>query len=208
MSELQIIGVPQSNFVWTTRIFVAEKGVPYTALPGQPHGPDSAAIHPFGKVPVMRHGDFTLAESRAICAYVDRSFDGPILTPSDARLAAKVEQWASIVQTTVEPLLIRQYLFAYMFPGTQDGQPDRVRVQSLVPQVKMQLDRLEDAARSGEIANDRFTIVDAYLIPILFYLRTLPEHPDTLGSRRLLSAYLDRHLDRESVRGTVPPPPN
>jgi glutathione S-transferase len=39
MAELQIIGGPQSNFVWTTRIVCAEKGVPYQHVPVLPHTP-------------------------------------------------------------------------------------------------------------------------------------------------------------------------
>ena len=83
MAELQIIGGPQSNFVWTTRIVCAEKGVPYQHISVMPHTPEVDAIHPFGKIPVMRHGDVTLCESRAIISYIDRTFDGPSLTPRD-----------------------------------------------------------------------------------------------------------------------------
>ena len=31
MPELQIIGAPQSNYVWVARIACTEKGVPYDA---------------------------------------------------------------------------------------------------------------------------------------------------------------------------------
>jgi glutathione S-transferase len=67
MSELQIIGAPQSNYVWVVRIACHEKGVPYTLVPVMPHTPEVDAIHPLGKIPVLRHGNVTLAESRAIC---------------------------------------------------------------------------------------------------------------------------------------------
>jgi glutathione S-transferase len=62
MPELQIIGAPQSNYVCTTRITCLEKGVPYTLVTAAPHTPEADAIHPFGKIPVMRHGDVTLSE--------------------------------------------------------------------------------------------------------------------------------------------------
>ena len=65
MADLQIIGGSPSNFVWVTRIFCTEKGVPYKHVQAMPHTPEVDAIHPFGKVPVMRHGDVTLCESRA-----------------------------------------------------------------------------------------------------------------------------------------------
>src|SRR5215468_1337934 len=89
MPELQIIGGPQSNYVRVARIACAEKGVPYTLVPAMPHTPEVDAIHPFGKIPLMRHGDVTLSESRAICAYIDRLFDGPPLVPSDPVKAAQ-----------------------------------------------------------------------------------------------------------------------
>src|SRR5215468_4257307 len=74
MAELQIIGAPQSNYVCVARIACHEKGVPYTLVPARPHSPEVDAIHPFGKIPVMRHGDLTLCESRSICYYVDHAF--------------------------------------------------------------------------------------------------------------------------------------
>jgi glutathione S-transferase len=68
ISELQIIGAPQSNYVWVVRIACHEKGVPYTLVPVMPHTPDVDAIHPLGKIPALRHGNVRIAESRAICS--------------------------------------------------------------------------------------------------------------------------------------------
>jgi glutathione S-transferase len=81
MAVLEIIGAPGSPYVWTVRIACEEKGVDHELKPERPHSPEVAAIHPLGKVPVMRHGDFTLCESKAITTYIDRTFDGPKLIP-------------------------------------------------------------------------------------------------------------------------------
>jgi len=88
MADLQIIGGSPSNFVWVTRILCTEKGVPYQHVQALPHTPEVDAIHPFGKIPVMRHGDVTLCESRAICRYIDSVFDGPSLMPSEPVIIA------------------------------------------------------------------------------------------------------------------------
>ncbi|MGB3408268.1 MAG: glutathione S-transferase N-terminal domain-containing protein [Jannaschia sp.] len=40
-------------------------------------GPGWRAPHPFGRVPVLSHGAFTLCETGAIILHVDRAFDGP-----------------------------------------------------------------------------------------------------------------------------------
>jgi glutathione S-transferase len=71
--------------VWAVRIAATEKGVPYKFTPLRPNTPEVGAIHPFSKIPVMRHGDFELFESKAIATYIDRAFDGPPLIPADAK---------------------------------------------------------------------------------------------------------------------------
>src|ERR1700722_15029592 len=128
MAGLQIIGGAPSNFVWMCRIACAEKGVPCDLVSAMPHTPEVDAIHPLGKIPAMRHGDVTLCESRAICFYIDHVFPGPSLAPADPVTAAQVEQWLSIVCTAVDPVFLRQYFGAYVFPGTPDGKPDRARI--------------------------------------------------------------------------------
>jgi glutathione S-transferase len=71
MAKIQIIGVPQSNYVWVVRMACEEKGVPYDLVPARPHSPEVDAIHPLGKIPAMRHGDIALCESKAIASYID-----------------------------------------------------------------------------------------------------------------------------------------
>ena len=83
MAELEIIGLPLSNYVWTCRIAAAEKGVSYKLTPARPHSPEIDCIHPFGKMPAMRHGEFELFELKAICSYIDAAFPGPPLIPRD-----------------------------------------------------------------------------------------------------------------------------
>ena len=43
--------------------------------------PEIRAIHPFGKMPVLRHGDLELCESKAIATWLDRSFPAPFVFP-------------------------------------------------------------------------------------------------------------------------------
>lgn len=207
MSPLHIIGAPQSNFVWTTRIVATEKRVPYRLDAVMPHTPQVDAAHPLGKIPAMRHGEVLLGESRAICCYIDRVFDGPSLIPADPGGAARTEQWVSIVCTHVDPLLVRQYVGAYFFPDTPDGSPDRKRIDPIQEQMQRQFSQLDVAVgATGHLAGATFTLADAYLIPILFYLNQLPESSRMMQVTRYLTGYLDRHLQRPSIAQTVPPP--
>src|SRR6201984_2485090 len=133
MSKVEIIGIPQSTYVRVIRMACEEKGIDYALSPAPPHSPDVDAIHPFGKVPVMRHGNIALCESKAIATYLDRVFEGPKLIPDDPETAALVEQWVSLVNTVMDQTLVRTYLFAYIFPKGGDGKPDRAMLETVVP---------------------------------------------------------------------------
>jgi glutathione S-transferase len=207
MPELQIIGAPQSNYVCVVRIACLEKGVPYTLLPAIPHSPEVDAIHPFGKIPVMRHGDVTLSESRAICFYIDRTFDGPPLAPRDPVEGARTEEWISLVNTHIDPLLVRQYLVAHLFPGTPDGSPDRAAIEAALPKMEQHFTVLDRAvAKTGHLVGDTFTLADINLLPILYYMGKAPESGPMLRRYPSLSSYVDRHLSRPSAREATPPP--
>lgn len=206
MPELELIGGPQSNYVWTCRIALAEKGVPYTLTATMPHTPVANATHALGKIPSMRHGDVVLAKSRAICLYVDRAFPGPPLVPAETVAAAETEQWISIVNTAFQPV-VSQYLSGYFFPGTPDGKPNRERVDAALPKMGPLFALLDrTVAKSGYLAARTFTLGDMTLMPMLYYLSKVPESSAMIETSNNLKAYLERHLTRASVRQTVPPP--
>jgi glutathione S-transferase len=188
------------------RMVCEEKGIDYALIEMPLGAPEILAIHPFGKMPVLRHGDLALCESKAIATYLDRGFPGPPVIPPDPGLAALTEQWVSLVNTVMDATLIRTYLFAYAFPKTADGKPDRKAIDAVMPAVREQLSVLDQAvAATGHLVGDQFTLADINLLPILFYVRQLPEAADALMARTHLSAYYDRHAARPSFARTMPP---
>jgi len=205
MPELELIGAAPSNYVWVCRIALAEKGVPYRLNEARPHTPEVDAIHPFGKIPVMRHGEVTLCESRAICSYIDNAFDGPKLVPTDCAKAAQVEQWVSIVNTQIDPMWVRQYLVAHFFPKTPDGSPDQAMIEAALPKMEPQFAAMDRAvAATGHLVGDTFTLADINFMPILFYMNMKPESGALLQRMPALKAYYDRHMARKSVQATMP----
>jgi glutathione S-transferase len=205
MPELELIGAAPSNYVWTCRIALAEKGLPYRLNELRPHSPEVDTIHPFGKIPVMRHGAVELCESRAICGYIDNVFDGPKLAPSDPAIAAQVEQWVSIVNTHIDPMWMRQYLRAHFFPNTPDGSPERETIDAALPKMEQQFATMDRAvANTGHLVGDTFTLADMNFTPILYYMGLKPESSALLQRSPNLKAYVDRHMARKSVQETVP----
>jgi len=205
MPEVQIIGAAASNYVWAVRVACGEKGVPYRLNEVPPHSPDVTAIHPLGKIPVMRHGEVELAESRAIGLYLDRAFEGPVLMPRDLIEGAKAEQWVSIVNTSVDPILVRQYMVGYLFPGTPDNSPNRAMIEPVLPRVEKVFAMLERRlSESRNLAGASFTLADMTLTPILWYLAKPPESRAFMAASPHVAAYLQRHMERPSVSETIP----
>jgi glutathione S-transferase len=208
LADLKIIGAPQSNYVWAVRMVCEEKGVPYDLVDVRPHSPEVAAVHPFGKIPVMRHKEVELCESKAIATYIDRTFGGAKVIPDDPACAALVEQWVSLVNTTIDPLMVRVYLVNYVFPKGADGQPDRAVIDAAVPTLQKQIGILDAAvAKTGYLAGNQYTLADINVLPILFYVNRFPEGSAALKSTKNLSTYFERHSARPSFKATVPPPP-
>ena len=207
MPKPEIIGSVRSTYTRVVRMVCEEKGIEHTLTERPLGAPEILAIHPFGKMPVLRHGDVALFESKAIATYLDRGFPGPPVIPSDPGLAALTEQWVSLVNTVMDATLIRTYLFAYAFPKTADGQPDRKAIDAVTPALREQVAILDKAvARTGYLVGDQFTFADINLLPILYYVRQLPEGAEALAAASHLAGYYDRHAARPSFARTVPPP--
>jgi len=206
MTKPEIIGSGRSTYTRVVRMVCEEKGIEHVLTETMLRSPELAAIHPLAKMPVLRHGEVELFESKAIATYLDRSFPGPQLIPSEPHLAALTEQWVSLVNTVIDRTLIRTYLFAYIAPKTADGKPDRAAIDAVMPMVRERLGILDRAvAATGYLAGDRFTFADINLLPILHRVGQAPEGAGALAAAPHLSAYYERHAARPSFASTMPP---
>src|SRR5208283_2432656 len=158
MLKPEVIGSTRSTYTRVVRMVCEEKGIDYVLTEAELGAPEILAIHPFGKMPVMRHGDVELFESKAIATYLDRRFPGLSLFPSEPVPAALAEQWVSVVNTLVDRTLIRTYLLAYAAPKTADGKPDRQAIEAVTPALREQIGVLDKAvARTGYLVDDQYT---------------------------------------------------
>jgi glutathione S-transferase len=206
MAALEIIGAPQSNYVWAVRMACEEKGVAYDLKPERPHSAAVDAIHPFGKIPVMRHGDVTLCESKAIATYIDRVFGGPKVIPDDPKLAAQVEQWVSLGNLEFDKVMMRQYVVGYVFPK-EAGKPDMAAIGRAAEAMKKQVEVLDRAVASGHLVGDQLTFADINILPMLFYARRFDEGKALFAAAPRLTAYMERHFARPSFQASKPPAP-
>jgi glutathione S-transferase len=172
----------------------------------EPGAPEIDARHPLKKVPVASHGALHLAESRAICEYIDTAFGGPPLMPREAGARARAEQWVSMVTTDLDPIAVRKYLFAYIFPRGPGGAPDRDTIEQCLPAVQERLS-VWNALLAHEqpfAAGSAYSLVDAYVTPILAYLARMPETAAFFEGAEPIRAYLQRMSARPSFGATRP----
>jgi glutathione S-transferase len=83
--SLTLLGGSVSPFVRKIRVVLAEKGIDYEQEQINPFGapPGWREISPLGKIPVLKDGDRTLADSSVIAAYLEKRFPTPALYPTD-----------------------------------------------------------------------------------------------------------------------------
>lgn len=206
MTKPEIIGSLRSTYTRVVCMACEEKGIDYVLTETQLNAPEIFAIHPLGKMPVLRHGDFVLFESKAIATYLDRGFAGPRLIPSEPRLAGLTEQWISFVNTVVDCTLIRTYLFTYIKAVMTGKPPDRLAIDAVLPDLREQIGILDNAvAKSEYLVDDQFTLADLNLLPILDRVILAPEGAAALAAAAHLNRYFEKHAARPSFRRTLPP---
>ena len=98
-----IYGALLSPYVRKACLAAREKGVAYELKLVSPNSPDPdfRAISPFGKIPALRDGDFTLADSSAIVTYLEAMYPDPPLLPADPRARGKAVWFDEYADTIV-----------------------------------------------------------------------------------------------------------
>jgi glutathione S-transferase len=206
MADITIYGLPPSTFVRTARMVCAEKGVAHVLEPIEMYSPAHMAMHPFGRMPIMRHGDYTLYETRAIAGYVDDAFDGPKLTPAAPRARAEMEKWISISNCYVDAVTVRQFILERIAAPRLFGRPsNEALIKEALPKTADQLALMDRELSSRPyLAGESLSIADLFLAPILVYVEMAPEGADLLRGKASLMRWFRAIAERPSFAATAP----
>ncbi len=168
---LVVYGAEYSTYVRSVRLCCEEKGVVYQFRERLGRADRLVLNNPFKKIPIIRHGDFVLYESAAICRYIDRRFDGPPLSPASIKELALMDQWISAANCYFDPAFIRRFVLEYAFPSGKDKQIDEAKLEAALPEVIRQLEIVENVLRASDyFSGDKPGIADYLIIPMLDYL--------------------------------------
>jgi glutathione S-transferase len=167
-----VYGFPRSTYVNIVRLVLTQKDVPYEFHDLEPvmGKAEHLALHPFDRVPILRHGDFMVYETSAIASYVDEAFEGPRLTPQDVRTRARMNQWLSAVNSYYYPYMIYHVTHERLvFPELGIASDENVVAHAL-PKVEVALGVMErELSHGGDyLLGSELTLADFFLLPSTF----------------------------------------
>lgn len=204
MTELILYTAEVCPYAQRTRILLGEKSIAHEAIEiDYDDKPDwFLLITPAGRVPVIRHDDFVLWESATINEYLDATFPGPALRPSDERGRAVMRNEIRHFDNVFLPLLYK-LLFAQE-SAEQDA--SRAQIYDALGFLESRLALMHDAAGGGPFwMGPELNLADLAMYPfferfaVFDHYRSL-KLPDTC---QRLRDWLEAMEDRTAVSATM-----
>jgi glutathione S-transferase len=168
---ITIHGVPLSVHTRKTIVTAILKKIDYKfevvipVIPGNPPA-NWGTLSPTGLIPVMQDGDFTLADSTAICLYLDRKQPAPPLLPADIRDYARVlwfDAYAggTIFRHVVHPLFVQ----TIVGPNIRNVPTNKAVVDDVLMNVQPKILGYLDSQITGKfLVGDTMTLADIAIV--------------------------------------------
>ena len=168
---LRIHGVPFSAHTRKVIVAALEKGIDYELVKVIPLTPPAgwSEKSPLGLIPAIEDGDFVLADSSVICAYLERTRAGRPLYPADARQFAQALWIEELVDSGLAPHVLRGLLMQRVFaPKFLNLPPDEALIhKSLTEMIPPRLAYLEKALAGEYFAGGAFSVADIAVASML-----------------------------------------
>jgi len=197
-----VYGSSLSPFVRKVLAFAGEKGIELELRPtGFPnHSDEFCEASPFRRMPALRDGDYTVADSSAIIHYLEAKHPEPPLIPADPQLRGKAiwyEEFADTILVTCGAKIFFNLVVAPRFLG-RPGDLEAAKQAELndLPPI---LDYLENVVPDGGgyLVGDRLTLADiAVASPFANFRHTKTKVDPDRYPRTV--AFVDRILARPS----------
>lgn len=197
MATITFHSMADSAYLWTAMHAADEKGVDYELASLVLGSPEHLALHPFGKMPVLQHGDVFLHETLAITHYIDRAFAGPPLQPADPLAQAQVLRWVSIVNAYVFPTMNR-FVKERLVRPAWGFESDREFLAAAHDPLALQMRLIGESVAGGYLAGEELTLADSFLFPHLLFFSCTPEGAALIERTPTTADWLARMQSRRS----------
>jgi glutathione S-transferase len=208
MKEFVVHSIPGSPFGRAVLATLEEKGASYrfaALTPQDLRSPKHLALHPFGRLPILEHGDFRLYETQAMLRYLDRVLSKPALTPAQPQEAGRMDQLMNINDW---------YLFQgagavigfqrVVGPKLLGLATDEAAVAAALPKAQLAFDEIARLlANNTYLVGDTLSLADLLIAPQFDFLSFTPEWA-TLSERHAnLVSWLKRMNTRPCMLATT-----
>ena len=198
-----------SVYCWIARLTLAEKRLSYAVLEINPFTEDQVHTRfertPFGLVPVLKQGAFTLYESAAICRYIDLSFPDPALVPKEPMAAAQMAQAINIIDNYGYRPMIRQVFAHQVFRPIEGLEASNDEIASGIAASAPVLKALEPLCGHGFARlGGQKTLADCHLAPMFGYFSQAEEGAKMVAGYPKLAQWCAQLKDWPSYRDTEP----
>lgn len=160
---MNVYGSSLSPFVRKTLTFIGEKGlaVDHKPLLPQDASPEFRATSPLGKIPGFADGDYRLADSSAICHYLERKYPTPALFPASAEDVGRMMWFEEFTDTTLIPAAGKVFFQLRVRPRIFNEQPDMAIVeQALAKELPPLFDYLEQQTSAPFLVGGKLSLAD------------------------------------------------
>ncbi|MEA5594515.1 glutathione S-transferase family protein [Rivularia sp. UHCC 0363] len=206
MPNLTLYGTPQSTYVRTVRLLLAEANIDYDLkdigiFNGENNTDEYLAKHPFGKVPTMEIDGKQIYETAAITYYINEKMAGSKYSPSDILTQARMLQIMAIIDNYLYAPAVGTIVIQNLIVPSQGGQTDKEAVKEAVAPTQKALKAIEDLfIGSPFLVDSLISIADFYLIPIFVYLAQTPEFDAVTAQTPKLKAWWEQTKNLASVK--------
>lgn len=209
MPEFVVHGIAGSPFVRAVQLVLEEKGADHRLQPMAPQemrGQAHLQRHPFGRIPILEHGDFVLYETQAILRYVDAVLPEPRLRPTDPRAEARMNQLIGVNDWYFFPKVCAVIGFQRVVgPALMGLIPDETAIAAALPDARTSFAELNRLLGDKPfLVGDELSLADLHLAPSIAFMAATPEGRQLMAGTRL-AAWLERMEARPSMQATRPP---
>ncbi len=194
---LTIYGVPLSVHTRKTIVTAILKKMDYTVKPVIPVIPDNpppnwASLSPTGLIPVMEDGDFTLADSSAICLYLERKQPRPPILPSDTRDYARALWFDAYAGTIFRHVVHPLFVQTIVNPNIRQSPSDKAVIDNVLDAVQPRILAYLDSQISGLfLVGNALTLADIAIVSNFIVYQYMGYRIDAAAYPRL-ATYLKR----------------
>lgn len=216
-SNLVLWGLDVSPYVRKVKVALEEKGISYTQhqiLPlklleatKQEIPNDFVNASPFGKIPAIQDGNFTLTDSAAINAYIEHKYhDRKTLYPTDSNAYGKV-LWLERFADDILAAVVHNKIFVELVvkPKVLNLETDHILVEKARKEELPPLfNYLEEQINSSDfLVNDQFTVADIAIATHFIGLKMAGVEIDDQRWPKL-TKYISKVLARDSFVKATP----